>query len=425
MNNTILQEILNPPCLWPPILPTALIRTKEADFEVEEIPAYQPGGSGEHLFLWIEKRGVAAAELIARLARILQIQSSEIGVAGQKDRHAVTRQFVSVPRRCEPRLSGLDSSEIRILNATPHSNKLRTGHLHGNRFRILLRSPGAPWSDADATSAALRLRQLCDSGFPSYFGPQRFGRDGASLDDGLALLKGQLSRRKWPFHQQRFMMRMVLSAVQSAVFNLVVASRVQDGTVQSPIPGDVVIRQHGSRPFLLPPAEPAATDGTDESIPHSTDPNSQPIRLIPAGPMHGPNMLSSAGVVVETEERMLAGLELSGSEFQRFAKLCSGTRRAMLEFPDDVSAQLLHEADRRQDTPSAVHADNVPQPFFNPQPALNPQSAPCPQSALELRFSLRSGTYATVLLRELCRHMINSAAGVSPSDADVELPEAT
>ena len=120
---------------------TGTLKARPEDFVVEEIPAYPPCGDGEHLFLWIEKSGVSADELTRHLSRALDISPRELGIAGLKDKHAVTRQFVSVPRRMEDRLHAIDTERIRLLAATPHANKLRTGHLRGNRFQILVRDP--------------------------------------------------------------------------------------------------------------------------------------------------------------------------------------------------------------------------------------------------------------------------------------------
>src|SRR5438093_5247550 len=99
------------------------LKALPGDFVVEEIPAYEPSGDGEHLFLWIEKTGVAADELTRHLSRTLQISPSDIGTAGLKDILAVTRQFISVPRRAEPLLSAIETDHIRLLNATPHRHK--------------------------------------------------------------------------------------------------------------------------------------------------------------------------------------------------------------------------------------------------------------------------------------------------------------
>src|SRR5690606_12839938 len=110
-----------------------LLKTLPEDFVVEEIPAYEPGGEGEHLFLWVEKRDVPADGLIRHLAQTLGVPRDEIGTAGLKDRRAVTRQFVSVPARAIDRIEAAGSESIRILAATRHGNKLRSGHLRGNR----------------------------------------------------------------------------------------------------------------------------------------------------------------------------------------------------------------------------------------------------------------------------------------------------
>src|ERR1700730_12776569 len=133
----------------PPLLTADLtgvggkIKANPEDFEVEEIPAYEPSGQGEFLYLWIEKRDMGAEYFTRQIAKRLDIPVGEVGTAGLKDRHAVTRQMVSVPGDLEPRLPELDGDGIKVLRISRHTNKLRPGHLHGNRFRILIREPVA------------------------------------------------------------------------------------------------------------------------------------------------------------------------------------------------------------------------------------------------------------------------------------------
>src|SRR5262249_21854974 len=162
------------------------------DFEVEEIPAYEPSGEGEFLYLWVQKRGMGAEYFVRQLAIRLQIAPDEVGTAGLKDRHAVTRQWVSVPSACESRLSAVDDDEVRVLRASRHGNKLKPGHLRGNRFRVLVRG---------AEDAAARLPPLLDAvrraGMPNFYGPQRFGRDGETFAAGMDLFRGQ-GRRASP-----------------------------------------------------------------------------------------------------------------------------------------------------------------------------------------------------------------------------------
>ena len=146
------------------------IKTVPQDFVVEEIPSYEPAGVGEHIFLWIEKRGVAAAALVDHVAAALKISQRDIGVAGQKDRHAVTRQYVSVPARSLDRVGRLDTEQIEVLRVSRHPHKLRTGHLRGNRFSVLLRDVAADAEDRARPIAA----ELTARGVPNYFGDQRF-----------------------------------------------------------------------------------------------------------------------------------------------------------------------------------------------------------------------------------------------------------
>src|SRR5215831_12669589 len=115
------------------------IKSAPEDFEVEEVPAYQPSGKGDFLYLWIEKRDMGAEYFLRQVARRLGISPGEVGSAGLKDRRAVTRQMISVPASVEERLRDLEGDGIRVLRVSRHGNKIRAGHLHGNRFQIMVR----------------------------------------------------------------------------------------------------------------------------------------------------------------------------------------------------------------------------------------------------------------------------------------------
>src|SRR5205814_6325698 len=125
---------LSPPPLLTSDLPGigGKIKTIPEDFEVEEIPAYEPSGEGDFLYLWIEKRDMGAEYFTRQVAKRLDIPVGEVGTAGLKDRRAVTRQMVSVPGTVEARLPQLDGDGITVLRVSRHTNKLRPGHLHGN-----------------------------------------------------------------------------------------------------------------------------------------------------------------------------------------------------------------------------------------------------------------------------------------------------
>lgn len=155
------------------------------DFQVEEIPSYPCSGNGEHLYLWIEKEGISTHELLTQLKRGLQVNQREIGYAGLKDARARTRQMISVPARSAARLDKLQLRKARILQSQLHGNKLRLGHLAGNRFTIKLRDTH-PDAEQRATTILRKLEQL---GVPNRFGEQRYGVLGNSATLGLLLLQ--------------------------------------------------------------------------------------------------------------------------------------------------------------------------------------------------------------------------------------------
>jgi tRNA pseudouridine13 synthase len=161
------------------------IRQKPEDFQVEEIPLYEPCGEGDHLFLNIEKCGLTTYDLLRKLANALNCKERDLGYAGLKDARAITRQTVSVPLRKPEDVKGLEIPGVTILSACLHRNKLRPGHLAGNRFKVRIRQP--------VTDALLRaeavLGVLKDIGVPNRFGEQRYGVMGNSHRIGRAVLR--------------------------------------------------------------------------------------------------------------------------------------------------------------------------------------------------------------------------------------------
>lgn len=166
-----------------------VLRQEPADFFVEEIPLYEPCGQGGHLYLSIEKTGITTFDLLRHLAKALHCPERDIGYAGLKDARAVARQTVSIPLRRPEDAIGLELPGIRILDARLHRNKLRLGHLAGNRFRIRLRHPGP---EAVSRAEAI-LGVLQDLGVPNRFGDQRYGILGNSHRIGRAILTGDFA----------------------------------------------------------------------------------------------------------------------------------------------------------------------------------------------------------------------------------------
>jgi tRNA pseudouridine13 synthase len=341
-------------------------RIKQApeDFEVEEIPAYEASGTGDFLYLWIEKRELGAEFFVRQLARKLDIPPGEVGTAGMKDRHAVTRQMVSVPARVADRLDRIDGEGMKLLRTSRHTNKLKPGHLHGNRFRILVRD-ALPEGEARLGPLIERLRQR---GFPNYYGPQRFGREGETVRLGMLLLgitlgppAGAALRPLRP-PRSPFLKKLALSAAQSALFNHYLARRLTDGLLWRVLPGDVMAKRPFGGLFVV-------TDVEREQARFDAG------ETVPAGPIFGRKTFAAADLAAQREAAVLADAGLTPASFAGFGKLVQGTRRANLIFPDALSATLEPEG-------------------------------------IRLSFTLPAGSYATVLLREVMK------TDITDTDAD-------
>jgi hypothetical protein len=152
-------------------------------FIVEEIPAYLPVGDGEHTYLWIEKRNLTTLEAVGKLARVLGVEARDIGYAGMKDRRATTRQWLSLSGVDPARAQEATVEGVRILATGRHRNKLRVGHLHGNRFEILL----TDLANNEGAAISGALADLSAKGVPNRYGHQRFGSAGDNVEVGLAV----------------------------------------------------------------------------------------------------------------------------------------------------------------------------------------------------------------------------------------------
>ncbi len=336
--------------LWTADLPGVggLAKASPDDFEVEEIPAYLPSGAGEHLYLWIEKRGRTTPEVAQAVAGALDLPGRAVSWAGLKDRQGVTRQWLSA-HTPKPWPAALEGDGFRVLRAERHENKLRPGHLRGNRFRLLVR--GA----SDAERARAILARLSERGLPNWFGPQRFGRYGDNASLGLALLGRGEHPGAERARRDRFLRRLALSALQSELFNRTVALRIEEGAFERPLPGDLLqLGEDGRGPLFR--CEDVALDA----------PRVARFEATPTGPMAGPRMRAPAGEALGLEARVLEAAGLSAADLERLGPDAEGARRPIRVRPIDAEVLELPEG-------------------------------------LRLSFSLPRGAYATSLLRELVK----------------------
>ena len=207
----------------------ARIRTTPGDFQVTEELGFEFTGDGEHDYLWVEKTGTNTEWLARQLAVFADVPAKDVGYAGLKDRHAVTRQWFSVPRWNSPDWKTLDVDGVEVLDVQRHNKKLRRGAHKTNTFRIVLRG-----DDLNIGVDALekRIQTIRETGVPNYFGEQRFGRGGSNL----ALADVWASGKRLPRHKRS----LAISSIRSFVFNELLDVRVQNGTWNTLLPGDTV-----------------------------------------------------------------------------------------------------------------------------------------------------------------------------------------
>ncbi|MBU0718255.1 MAG: tRNA pseudouridine(13) synthase TruD [Planctomycetes bacterium] len=385
------------------------IKRHDEDFVVEELSLYEASGQGTHTYFTIEKHGLTTLAAVRHIAHALGRQSRDIGYAGLKDAHGITRQTFSVEHVDPSRVEALELSRIRILSVSRHTNKLKLGHLAGNRFAITIRDTFA----SPLEQAGLIIEALAKRGVPNYFGPQRFGVRGDNAQVGRAVLVGdygealalmlgrpasidhgamrtarelfdagdtEAAARTWPreFAQQARICRALIkaggdartawravdhtlrklyvSAVQSELFNLVLARRI--GTLDQLQDGDIAWKHRNGACFCV-------EDATVEQ------PRCATFEISPSGPLFGKKMMEPQGQPGQIEAEVLgaSGLTREQVHTQDGTKL-DGARRPL-------RVPLLEPGvDVGTDQNGAY---------------------------LRLSFALPPGAYATTVTREVCK----------------------
>jgi tRNA pseudouridine13 synthase len=404
-----------------------VIKQRPEDFVVEELPLYEPCGEGEHLYVRIEKTGVSHHEMASWLRRHFNVADSAIGFAGMKDKHAVTRQTVSIHLPGDPAVPEGDvpHDRIKVLWMTRHTNKIRVGHLAGNRFSIRIR-------DVDPVKVTVVKRQLAQleaTGVPNYFGRQRFGYRVNNHLLGLALLRadwaaliGELlgtTGSAFPEYQRprrelfdqgeyreaaalwtpadrneltvikalasgrrtrdgtravgKTAMSFWISALQSAVFNRVLDRRLEAGALEKLVEDDLAWKHDNGAVFAVTADALVAGDlGT----------RLERLQISPSGPMWGPGMIRPGPAVDAVELEALKALGLTPESFRTRDCEFKGARRPLRVPVGDPA------------TESGVDEHGA---------------------YIRVAFDLPAGSYATVLLREM---MKSPEAAEQPSSSN-------
>ncbi len=335
-------------------LATGVIRRQWQDFIVTEELGFELSGEGEHLWVEIEKQGLNTQDVIRTLAKAAGIAQRQVGHSGLKDKHGVTRQWLSLwlPGKAAPDLSGVEDDQLRIVQIHQHNRKLRPGTHKANGFILRIRQL------ANADDLEQRLALVAEQGVPNYFGEQRFGFDNHNLELFRQLVDGQ------PMRKNR--QSMAISAARSWLFNQVVSQRIaqqRHGTVYQ---GDCLMLA-GSRSRFAAKAEELA----------ELQRRLEERDLNLSAPLWGQGELGAEGPAADWERQVLVdqaefmtGLEAMGADLDR---------RPLWLYPANMRWQ--RDGDE-----------------------------------LALSFSLPAGAFATSVLRELVRYQDHFRPEVKDAD---------
>ncbi|MBN1608043.1 MAG: tRNA pseudouridine(13) synthase TruD [Polyangiaceae bacterium] len=328
------------------------------DFVVDEVGLYPLSGKGPHWFVRIRKRGWTTPSMVGALARAAAVDPRDIGTAGMKDKNGVTTQWLSLPDKAPPPQEWRLPEGLELVEHTRHENKLRTGHLRGNRFDIRL----VGIEDGGVERARALCERIEKAGLANCFGAQRFGVGGGNLGQALRWLTStaqdsSASRRpgrdraRRPRSRSRFDDKLYPSVLQSEVFNRYVTLRRATG-LERLLRGEVV-RLHGSNSVFV-----------------VVDPDVELPRLLAGdlhltGPLPGPKMRAAQEEAAELERQVLAELPLGPDDWERLGRYAPGTRRDLVMRPEGLEV------------------------------------VPIDDHSLRVRFELPSGGYATELVREI------------------------
>jgi tRNA pseudouridine13 synthase len=300
-----------------------VIRSRPEDFVVTEEPLYPASGEGEHTFIYVEKRGRTTEQVASELARAGRVSPRDVGYAGRKDRHALTRQWFSLEGVDPERALEFEIGGVEILEAKRHEHKLKTGHLRGNRFDIRLRRDGESVSEIELVRK--RAEELVRRGMPNRYGQQRFGRSGDNAMQARKLLEGG------PPPRDRRAARFLISALQSEVFNAVLDARsdAYDGVEL----GDLARVEESGGLFWV--------DDLDREVPRATA-----FEISATGPIFGKKMRSPVGGVARLEREIFDrfGLpeDLRSLSLPRGIR-ARGSRRPLRVRPEDLQVTALDD----------------------------------------------------------------------------------
>lgn len=346
------------------------IKKKPEHFIVEEVPLYSPSGiqsknnPPEHLYINFTKQNLNTKDVQKEISKIFNVKKMNIGIAGLKDKNVISKQTMSVSIRkpeerkekiVEERLKQLSNKEgIKVNWYDWHTNKLRKGHILGNKFRIIISE--LPNEDYEKDKLLKKtndiVREMVSKGVPNYFGEQRFGTkndsgESSNLNRSIKFIKGEKKFTGW-------IKNFLISVYQSYLLNQYLAKRVNEGKFDKLLVGDI--------------AKKHSTGGLFEVLKENLEREQERYKkgeISFTAPLYGKKMWFPP----ENSEAEIFEKKIFDEEsFCKIEEIPSdGTRRLGRVFPESVNVKKHEEG-------------------------------------IELEFFLFKGSFATTILREIMKN---------------------
>ncbi|NMJ76858.1 tRNA pseudouridine(13) synthase TruD [Nanohaloarchaea archaeon] len=172
------------------------LKEQVKDFVVKELASHETG-EGDHMVVQLRKQNMTTLEAIGKLSNMLHISRDRIGYAGNKDKRAVSEQYISIQGVSEEDVNQIFTDEFD-LEVIGEGNHIGLGNLDANRFEIAIRDLGLPIEDV--RNRTLEIIDQLDGKFPNYFGDQRFGSARPITHQvGRHILRGEFEEAVWTY----------------------------------------------------------------------------------------------------------------------------------------------------------------------------------------------------------------------------------
>ncbi|MEK6868096.1 MAG: tRNA pseudouridine(13) synthase TruD [Nanoarchaeota archaeon] len=160
-----------------------LLKSKPEDFIVEEINDLHLHESGSYSYYKLKKTNLETNSALQKIADLWKINPKYINIAGNKDKVAITTQFLSISKGPE---KDLKTENLELTFLGKKNDRLNLGTLDGNKFTITVRK-----ISAEERINLLKNTQRADFLFVNYYDDQRFGIEKNNHILGKLLVKKQ------------------------------------------------------------------------------------------------------------------------------------------------------------------------------------------------------------------------------------------